>query len=84
MISPQIFADFLDVPRPSNPVYHFPDPENTAYVFNTVASIIYGGDRPWASGLIYQNAMEVNYRLLNIFIASNVETRVHKSNVNCE
>ncbi|XXG69411.1 hypothetical protein AAC387_Pa06g2289 [Persea americana] len=80
-MNPQILGTFLCIPQPANPVYPFPNPENNPNELDIVVSIIYGVECQWASVLICQYELELNYCLLNTFVSCNVELQAHKFDV---
>lgn len=83
-ITLDVLSSFLKIPWPSNLVYPFHDWKDTQFEYDVIASVLCGCDRSWAGGLLYQYEMLLDYHLLNIFIAYNVEPRVHKLDANHE
>lgn len=60
VITPQRLGDLFQIPPPSNSVYPFPDPNDTQYEYDAVASILCGRECSWAGGLIYEYEMELD------------------------
>eukprot|EP00268_Persea_americana_P005820 TRINITY_DN12004_c0_g2_i1.p1 TRINITY_DN12004_c0_g2~~TRINITY_DN12004_c0_g2_i1.p1 ORF type:complete len:107 (+),score=9.95 TRINITY_DN12004_c0_g2_i1:1108-1428(+) len=74
----------MQIPRPMNADYPFPNPENTPFHPFDIASALCGGDSEWAGDLLYQKELTDQYHLLNFFVCYNVEPHGHTSDLNCQ
>ncbi|GFY89381.1 hypothetical protein Acr_06g0013210 [Actinidia rufa] len=85
VITVETIVALLQIKRPNKVDYPFDLRTLPAPVdYDVIASEICGFPRQWVDGLIYQNELTLEYRLLNIIVCANIEPRGHSSDISRE
>lgn len=76
-VTPDSITELLEVQRPPNPYYLFPDLENVEMHKNDAATTLCGRVTEWNFEHLYTYDLTADYHLLNIFVCHNIKPHGH-------